>query len=178
MPNTKKKDTVTSLVKDVTSSEVIVITNYSGLTHKDLETVRGKVKDAKGDYKIVKNSLLKIALKEAGKPQDTNENLIGPTAVLLTSESDLSALKIIYDTTKDHENFKIKGGIWKTDAIDEAKVVRLATLPSREQLIAQLLGQLKTPSTKLVLTLKNPLTKLAIVLQAVKDKQLQAETKS
>ena len=69
MPNTKKKDTVSKLTSDVSASDVIVITDYSGLTHQQLESVRGKIKDADGDYQIVKNSLLKIALKSAGKAQ-------------------------------------------------------------------------------------------------------------
>src|SRR3989344_5653612 len=152
MPNTKKKDTVSKLTSIVASSDIIVITDYSGLTHQQLESVRGKVKDAHSDYQIVKNSLLKIALKEAGKSQDDNKDLVGPTAVLLTNEANLGSIKVIYDTAKEHENFKIRSGIWKTEVMDHAKVVRLAMLPSKEQLLAQLLGQLMTPSIKLVRT--------------------------
>lgn len=171
MPNTKKKESVASLTNEVKQYDVIVLTDYSGLTHKQLEEVRSKVKDLQGDYQIVKNSLLKIALKEAGRDQDANPNLTGQTAALFASEANLTPIKVIYDTAKEQENFKIKGGIWKTEMIDEAKVAKLATLPSKEQLIAQLLGQLATPSTKLVRTLKNPLQKLAIVLSAINNKQ-------
>lgn len=171
MPNTKKKDTVSSLLTEVKQYDVIVLTDYSGLTHKQLEEIRSKVKDLRGDYQIVKNSLLKIALKEIGRDQDTNPNLNGPTAALFATEANLTPIRVIYDAAKEQENFKIKGGIWKNELMDTAKVAKLATLPSREQLIAQLLGQLATPATKLVLTLKNPLQKLAIALAAIQDKQ-------
>ena len=171
MPNQKKKDSVSSLSTEVKQYDVIVLTDYSGLTHKQLEDVRSKVKDLHGDYQIVKNSLLKIALKEAGRDQDTNPNLTGPTAALFATEANLTPIKVIYDTAKEQENFKIKGGIWKSEMIDVAKVNKLATLPSREQLIAQLLGQLATPTTKLVRTLKNPLQKLAIVLNEIKNRK-------
>jgi len=171
MPNTKKKESVTSLSAEVKQYDVIVLTDYTGLTHKQLEEVRSKVKDLQGDYQIVKNSLLKIALKEAGRDQDANPSLIGPTAALFASEANLTPIKVIYDTAKEQENFKIKGGIWKAEMMDVAKINKLATLPSREQLIAQLLGQLANPTTKLVRTLKNPLQKLAIVLAGIRDKQ-------
>jgi large subunit ribosomal protein L10 len=171
MPNTKKKEIVKTLLDEVQQYDVIVLTDYSGLTHKQLEDVRSKVKNSEGDYQIVKTSLLKIALKEAGREQKDNPNLDGPTAALFANEANLTSIKVIYDTSREQESFKIKGGIWKTDIIDEAKIVRLATLPSRDQLIAMLLGQMKTPGTKLVLTLKNPLQKLAVVMAGIRDKR-------
>lgn len=171
MPNTKKQASLKTLSASIKDFDVVVFTDYSGLTHKELESIRSKVKEAHGDYQIVKNSLLKLALAEGGRSQNDNTDLTGPTAVILATEHNLAPLRILYDAAKENDKLKIRGGVWKTDAIDVQKVKRLATLPSREQLIAQLLGQLKTPTTKLVLTLKNPLTKLAIALSQIKEQK-------
>ncbi|MBI4130844.1 50S ribosomal protein L10 [Candidatus Roizmanbacteria bacterium] len=170
MPNKKKLDAVSKLTAELSSYDTIVLSDYTGLTHQQLEEIRKEIKRTEALFRIVKNKLLKIALSEAQLP-GTDRELLGPTGVLLAKATNLSSLALLYNKGKELDTFKLKWGLWNKNLITQNDIIRLATLPSREMLIAQLLGQLKSPQTRLVLTLKGNLQKLVIALDEIRKQQ-------
>ena len=170
MPNKQKQDVVSNLVTALQERGSVVLVDYKGLTHHQLEELRIKVTEAGGLLRIVKNNLFLIALKHAQFPTP-DEALTGPTAVLFVPTTDPSPIKIIYDQGKALENLEIKWGIWENQLIDKSKVEQLATLPSREELLAKVVGSLKSPQTRLVLSLKSNLQKLVMALEEIRKQK-------
>ena len=177
MPNQLKKDTVTALTNELKTRGSIVLFDYTGLTHHQLAEIRSKVIEAGGSLKVVKNNLLQIALKDAHIPSK-DEKLVGPTAVLFAGSEDPSPIKVIYDAGKEHESLSIKWGVWDNGLVDISKIEQLATLPSRDQLYAKLVGSLKSPQTRLVFSLKGNLQKLVIALEEIRRKKESTTTSS
>ena len=170
MPNKQKQDVVSNLVSALKERQSVVLVDYKGLTHRQLEDLRTKVTDAGGMLRIVKNKLFLIALKDLQLPLP-QEALTCPTAVLFVPSTDPSPIKIIYDQGKALESLEIKWGIWEKELIDKSKVEQLATLPSRVELLAKVVGSLKSPQTRLVLSLKSNLQKLLIALDQIKQQK-------
>ena len=170
MTNKQKQDVVANLVSALKERESVVLVDYKGLTHRQLEDLRAKVTEAGGLLRIVKNNLFLIALKNVHLPTP-EETLTGPTAVLFVPSTDPSPIKIIYDEGKILESLEIKWGIWEKGLIDKSKVIQLATLPSREELLAKVVGNLKSPQTRLVLSLKSNLQKLVIALEEIRKQK-------
>ncbi|MCR4263416.1 MAG: 50S ribosomal protein L10 [Candidatus Roizmanbacteria bacterium] len=170
MPNKQKQDVVSNLVTALQERASVVLVDYKGLTHHQLEELRIKVTEAGGLLRIVKNNLFLIALKHAQFPTP-DEALTGPTAVLFVPTTDPSPIKIIYDQGKALESLEIKWGIWENQLIDKSKVEQLATLPSREELLAKVVGSLKSPQTRLVLSLKSNLQKLVMALEEIRKQK-------
>lgn len=170
MANKRNTDIVSSLTDEIKQHDAAVLMDYVGVTHKQLEEIRNLIRDQHGAVRIVKNALLKIALKNNGI--DTNsETLEGPTLVVFADANNLSPIKIMHDKGAEIENFGIKWGVWEKAVVTKEYALRLATLPGREQLIAQLIGQLKSPQTRLVFSLKGNLQKLVLALNAIREKK-------
>lgn len=170
MPNKHKQDIIATLVDALNERESVVLVDYKGLTHLQLEELRRKVTEAGGLLRIVKNNLFLIALKNAHLPAPA-EDLTGPTAVLFVPSTDPSPIKIVYDQGKAMDSLEIKWGIWEKELVDKSTVEQLATLPSREELLAKIVGSLKSPQTRLVLSLKSNLQKLVIALGEIKKQK-------
>lgn len=137
----KNIETVSLLKDKLAKVKSLILTDYRGLTHKQLEQLHKAVKKLGGQYLVVKNSLLKIASK-------TN-NLSGPTAVLLAYEDDLAPLRELFKFIKANSLPKIKKGLIWGKEYDGAETSRIASLPSKNDLIAQLLFSLNANMQKL-----------------------------
>jgi large subunit ribosomal protein L10 len=170
MPNLKKQEAVTSLLKLLTDRDSVVLVDYSGLTHQQLSDIRVKVFEAGGMFQVVKNNLLLIALKDKKLPLPESQ-LTGPTAVLFVPQDNPSSIKVLYEQGKQLENLAIKWGIWEQKLVSMETIKQLALLPGREQLLAMLVGSLKSPQTRLVLTLKGNLQKLVIALDQIRKQK-------
>ena len=132
------------------NSSLVLLTDYRGINVADDTTLRKSIREANGEYCIIKNNITRRALKECGIEEIELE---GPTAVVLASEEYLPVLKAIYKYAKSTDFYKIKAGVLegKVTSVDELNV--LATLPSREELIAKLAGCLLANVSKLAATL-------------------------
>ena len=170
MPNAKKQSIVASFVAQLKDHPTVVLTEYKGSTHQQLEALRAEIKNKGGAFHVVKNSLIAIALKEA-KLISGEFDVTGPSAAVLTGSDNFAPLKALYEKGKEFANLKIKLGLWNGRLITGAEVINLATLPSKEELIAKLVGQLKTPETKLVMVLKGNLQKLIVALNQIREKK-------
>jgi len=167
MPNTKKIFTVQNLAEKFKQAKGLVLTNYSGLNVSQINDLRKEIKKAGGEFEVVKNNLIRLATQDSQLPT-TDWQLTGPTAALWIYNQDLSPLKILNNFIKQTELPKIKFGFWEGEKISEEKISQLANLPGIDQLRAQLLASLQSPTFRLANALSWNLKKLILVLKAIK----------
>ncbi len=166
----EKKAIVEEIKEKINESEAVVLVDYRGLNVDDLTKLRQECRDAGVDYKVYKNTLMRFAFKDSGY-EDFNKYLIGPNAVAFGYDDPVEAAKITYNFSKDHEELEIKAGIVDGRIIDVEEVKSLASLPSKEVLIAQALSGLNAPITGFVNVLQGNIRNLVYALNAIKEKQ-------
>ena len=146
----QKQKEVSELAAKVKDASLVLLVNYRGINVADDTALRKSVRAIGAEYSVIKNNIIRRALKECG--QDF-ESLEGPTAVIIAKEEYLPALKAIYNFSKENEFYTIKGGVLEGKATDVNELMTLAQLPSREELIAKLAGCLLANVSKLAATL-------------------------
>lgn len=149
--NQKIKE-VEELAEKINQAKVVLLTDYRGINVEDVTGIRAKLRGANTEYRVIKNNITRRALEKCGF-EGLDELLAGPTAVVLGYEDYLEPSKVIYEYSKDNENYKIKGGIIEGKVVSAEEIITLAKLPSRETLIAQLAGALLGNVTKLAVAL-------------------------
>lgn len=165
----QKKKVVEELKDRFDKSKTVILTDYRGLDVAEMTELRRQLREAGVDYKVVKNTLARIAARDLGM-EFLNEYLVGPTAIAF-SEDPVAPAKVLCKFADDHQDLELKAGIMDGKLIDMETIKQLADLPSREVLLAQVLAGMKAPITGLVNVLNGPLRSLVYVLQAVKDKR-------
>jgi large subunit ribosomal protein L10 len=154
------------LLKD---SHAIFVMSYSKMSMANVNAVRSAAREFGGEIHVVKNTLMKIALKNAGY---VDSDLFNESSVVGFALGDVPGLaKVLNKTIKEESFFALKGGYLEKELMEPKQIVMLAELPSREQVRAQLLALINTPATKLVRTIKEPARGLAAVLKAYSEKQ-------
>lgn len=177
MPSQKileqKQAQVAALTETLKGSVAGVIVSYKGINVEDDTKLRKSLREAGCKYQVVKNSLLSRALKEAGI--DGLDNVLEGTTAVAINESDYTAgAKILTEYAKKSESFKVKAGYIDGAAVDAASVTALAELPSKEVLIATVLGTLNAPIQGLANVLQGTIRGLAIALNAVCEQKAAA----
>ena len=152
MPNAKvleeKKAVVASLVEKIKNSPAGVLVDYKGINVEDDTKLRKQLREAGVEYAVIKNTLIRFAAKELG----LDENLHGTTALAISTTDDVVApAKILADFAKTHENFNLKAGYLEGKVIGEDEVKKLAAMPSKEVLIAQVLYSFNFPIMQLAI---------------------------
>ncbi len=163
----QKEEIVAKLSAELKNSPACVLTDFKGLNANDMVALKRQLRESGSTFQIIKKKLLAIALKNNNIEIDP-KSLDGQIAVSVSSDEVTSA-KIIFDTAKKNENVKIVGGVLgeKLMSIDEVNV--LAKLPSRDELRAQLLGQLQAPISGFVNVLAGVPRTFVQALSAIKD---------
>ena len=181
MPSEKileqKKEIVANLTEKVSNAKIGVIVDYKGITVEDDTKLRKSLREAGCKYQVVKNTLLSRALKDAGI-EGLDSVLEGTTAIAM-SESDYAAgAKILSEyaeaAAKANNKFKVKAGFIDGEAVDAAGVDALAKLPSKEVLIAQVLGGFNAPIQGFANVLSGTIRGLAIALDAIREQKAAA----
>ena len=151
--NLLQKQQVVAEIKDKFSrAKSLVFVEYSGTTVSQVTELRSNIRKANAEYKVYKNKLMLRALNELGiTGVDTLE---GTTAVAISYDDEVAPANIVVNAGKDNKNLKVKLGIINGTVVDANYVNILANIPSREVLIAQLLGMLQAPIRNLACTLK------------------------
>lgn len=163
--NPDKKIILDELLERVNSSPFVLVVEYTGMTVPEFSELRTRLADNGAECHVAKNTYMKKAFAEAGLP-DTGDQLIGQTA-FVTGESDVAAAaKVLKSFEKEFKKPAIKLGILDGDLLDEAQVKAIAELPSREVMLATLLGTINAPASQLVRTINEPASSLARVIQA------------
>jgi len=152
----QKEEIVNKLAEELKDAKLILLADYRGITVEDVTKLRKEVRETNAEYKVIKNNIVKRALDANGE-SGLDDLLEGPTAVITSKEDYLAPAKAIYNFTKDHDFYKIKGGIIEGKVMTAEEIITLAKLPSRQELLAKLAG-----------SLLGNITKLAVALDAVK----------
>ena len=166
----QKEVIVKDLVEKLKSSKAVVFSDYKGLNVKDMTTLRRDLRAEGVDLQVLKKTLMQIALKDAGIEMDVKK-LEGQIAIAVSSRDEVAAAKIIAKLAKVNENLKIAGGILGTKELSAEEVNALAKLPSKEELLAKLVGTLNAPVSGFVNVLAGNMRGLVTVLKAVADKK-------
>ena len=148
----QKKNEVSELAEKIKTAKLVLLADYRGVNVEDITSIRANLRKTNSEYKVIKNNITRRALKECGY-EGLDELLEGPTAVLLGYEDYLEPSKVIYEYTKDHDFYKIKGGIIDGKIVSAEESITLAKLPSREVLIGKLAGALLGTISKLAVAL-------------------------
>ena len=158
----KKQEAVNSLAQEIKEAKVVLLTDYRGITVTDVTKLRADLRNVNAEYRVIKNNIIKRALDANGESA-LDEALEGPVALVMSTEDYLEPSKVIYNFTKDHDLYKIKGGIVEGKVMTAEEIITLAKLPSRKELLAKLAG-----------ALLGNITKLAVALDQVKDQKANA----
>ena len=147
-----KKEAVEKLAEEFKNANLVLLTDYKGISVADVTELRNELRNTKSDYRVIKNNIIRRALELNGE-SELNDVLEGPTAVILNNEDYLEPAKAIYNFTKTHDFYKIKGGIVEGKVMTAEEIITLAKLPSRQELLAKLAGALLGNITKLAVGL-------------------------
>ncbi len=167
----KKEGIVGEVTEKVNKAKTMVFTDYTGLTHKQLEEFKKELKKADAEYVVAKNTLLKIALGDKAAGQD--DKFIKPTGTMFMYGDVVAPLKALSKMVKDTEKPQIKFGWMEGQVLSEKDVLKIATLPSREVLIAQMLGMMKAPIQGFHRALSWNLQKFVMTLAAIEKQKAQ-----
>ena len=151
--------TKSELWQELKEAKLVLLTDYRGINVTDVTKLRKDLREADAEYKVIKNNIVRRAL-EANGESALDEVLEGPVALVIGKEDYLAPSKVIYNFTKDHDFYKIKGGIVEGKVMTAEEIITLAKLPSRQELLAKLAG-----------ALLGNITKLAVALDQVKSQK-------
>ncbi len=170
MPTEAKRATVTELRDDLAGSTVLITTEYRGLKVREIGEIRRALRKKNVTYRVVKNRLMRIAAEQQGNT-GVAPLLRGPSAVAFGSGDEASVARTVIDTVRPYKLVKVTGAVVGGRALDAEGVQKLATLPSREVLLAQLAGALNAPATQLAGLLAANLRNLGSVLAQVQEQK-------
>lgn len=168
MPTAEKEEKVRETVDDLKSSNAVWVVDYRGLSVQQTETLRRSIRESGASMKVLKNTLTKRALDEAGMPT-LDDILNGPSAFIFAEGDASASAKVLRDFAKENDQLEIKGGIMEGREVSSDDVMAIADLPTRDELLSMLLRTLQGPATGLVRVLNGPAESLARVLQAIAD---------
>jgi large subunit ribosomal protein L10 len=164
----RKEELVAQYIDWVNRSRACILTEYVGLSVKDIEGLRTKTRDAGGEFHIVKNTLGKVAFEKAGFPMP-EDHFVGSTAIAFAFEDAPAMVEVITEFAKESDFVKIKGGYLDGNPISLDEIKALAELPPLPVMRAHLLGTIAAPATKLARTLAEPARQVAAVLKAYSE---------
>ncbi|HTR20841.1 MAG TPA: 50S ribosomal protein L10 [Gemmatimonadales bacterium] len=166
----QKQETVTALTEKLRRSSTVYLTDFTGLNVARATELRRKLRAAGVEYVVVKNTLARRALV-AAQVQGLNDHLDGPTALVLGGVDPVTAAKVLTDFAKEHEKPAIKVGLVEGKALGTEQVKRLAALPSKKELLAQLGGALQAPMATFAGALNGLLMNMVGALEALRTKR-------
>ena len=161
MNKEQKQNYIKDLTAQFENSEAVLVTHYQGLNMKQLDELRKQMRDHGIKFKITKNRITKLALKNT-KCKELTDLFKGPTAIAL-SEDAITSAKILTNFSKENKSLKILGGIMGNDILDVAGVQNVATLPTLDEARAKIVGILRSPAQKIASILLAPASKIAIL---------------
>ena len=145
-------------------ADIVIVTHYKGLSVKEMSDLRSKVRAAGAGFKVTKNRLAKLALKDT-QYEGLSDMFTGPTAVAFSSDP-VTAAKVIAEFAKGNEKLVMLGGAFGEHTLDEAGIKQLATLPSLDELRGKIVALLNTPATRIAGVRQAPAGQLARVFGA------------
>ena len=168
MDRAQKEKVVEELGQIFESSGVVVVAHYTGLTVAEMQDLRARARGADASVRVAKNRLAKIALE--GKPCESMADLLSGMTVLTYSEDPVAAAKVAEDFAKENSKFEILGGAMGENPLDRAGVEAVSKMPSREELIASIVGCIGAPASNIAGAIGAPASNIASILSTIEDK--------
>lgn len=172
MKSLREKETaiINDLKNKLGSASLSILTDFRGLSVKEISELRNRLRSEGIEYKVVKNTLIKLAIKDINL-SSLNEHLNGPTAIAIDLNNTVSLAKTLIEFDKEYKKLGIKVGVLQGRVIGASKIKELANLPSKEILLAKLVRVLNSPITNLVNILSSPIRNLVMCLRAIKEQK-------
>jgi large subunit ribosomal protein L10 len=164
----QKEKVVEELGQIFESSGVVVVAHYAGLTVAEMQDLRARMRAVGGSVRVAKNKLAKIALE--GKPCASMGDLLTGMTVLSYSEDPVAAAKVADAFAKGNDKFIILGGAMGDTALDPAGVKTVAQMPSREELIAQIVSCIGAPAANIAGAIGAPASNIASILSTIEER--------
>jgi large subunit ribosomal protein L10 len=171
MNRQEKEHVIESLVSNLAKGGASFLVNYRGLTVSEMSDLRKKLRKDGGKLQVAKVTLIRQAVKGVSVVEGLNSLLGDQVALVFAHDAPPAVAKTLYNFSKEHEKLKIIGGCFESSVLTEDLVKEIATLPSREVLLAQLIGTLNAPITRLVQVLNAVITQPLIVLKEIEKQK-------
>lgn len=168
----QKKGRVVSLKDQMAKSKLAVVSDYRGLTVKEMTELRRRIQAAGGDYTVAKNTLIRRAMSETEGSANIDHMLKGPTALIVGYEDPVGPVKALMDYLKEtKKELDIRGGVVEGRPVTAKDLQQIATLPSREEMVAKLMGSMQSPAQGVVVTLSGVARNLVYALEAIRKQK-------
>ncbi len=175
MNRNEKRQVVTDFSKKTEGVQAAVLTHYRGLNVEQINTLRRRFREEKISYHVVKNTMMKLAAKGTDL-EKLNDYFKGPTAIAISHGDPVSLAKILSEFVKTQPKLEIKAGLIQGKVISPDEIKALATMPSREVLLAQILGGIQVPAQELAGVISSGLQQVVGVIQARADQLAESES--
>jgi len=164
----QKKQLAKDFIENLVESKATVVIDYKGMTVGEISELRGKLREQNIKMKVLKKSVAQVAFNDQKIELDVR-SMEGQLAFVYGGDDEVSAAKIISKFSKDNESLKMLAGVLENKAMDQAEMTALSKLPSKDELLAKVVGSLKAPISGFVNVLGGNLRGLVSVLSAIKD---------
>ncbi len=166
-----KKEILQDLIEKLKESKGVVLTDYQGMNVSQISSLRNELREKKVEFKIVKNTLMEKASEELNV-EDLTKDLIGCTAIAFSGEDGVAPARLLKEYFKKNKiDLKVKSGLIDGRVFSSEKIMEIASLPSKDVLIAQMINGVKSPLYSLVFVLQGPLKGLIYTLEAVRKQK-------
>lgn len=170
MDKKEKKEAVEQLRSDLEADGHLILAEYRGLTVEELSQFRKKVRAVSGTVRVMKNTLVRRAVEGTNKDGLT-DLLVGPNALVYTTEDPVPLVKVVADTSKDFKAIKVKGGVVEGRPVTPDEIFRIAALPSRDQLLGKMLGSMSAPLQGFMNVCQGVTRNLVYALEAIRQQK-------
>ena len=168
MKKSDKELFVTDMNGRLTKAQATFLVDYQGINVESINKIRTELRKIGAEFRVIKNRLLKLACRDT-ETESLHEYLVGPCAIVITYDDIIAPAKALVDLSKEITNLKLKAGQISGKAMDAEALKRLAQLPGRDQLLAQVLSAMQAVPTSLVRALNGVILNLLYVLKAVES---------
>ncbi|MCK5607784.1 50S ribosomal protein L10, partial [Candidatus Pacearchaeota archaeon] len=165
----QKDDILQGLVDKFAKSKSVIFTDYRGLDVASVSDLRTKLREGGAEAKVAKKTLMRLAAKDQKIDEIPDEILDGPVAATFSYEDELGGLKILFNFSKENEKLKLLGGIIDGKIVGKDEIIQLAKLPSRDELLAKLIGSMNAPVSGFVGIMSNLMSGFVRVVSAYKE---------
>jgi large subunit ribosomal protein L10 len=166
----KKQEIVKQLAQLFENAKSVVFSDYRGLSVKDFNDLRSKLRNEDVDYKVAKKTLIKIAADKAGFKDIPEDVLSGQIGLAFSKDDEIIAAKTLYEFSKDNDSLQLLGALMEGDIIEQEKTLELAKIPSKDELLAKLVGSIQAPVSGFHSSLHSLLRNFVGVMASYKDK--------
>lgn len=161
----QKKQIIKDLVDKLSQQKAVVFFDYSGLKVNQFQELRSQLKEQNIDCQVIKKTLIDLALKKAGLDKIEAKRLPGQLALVFGYEDEVLPAKFLYNFSKENQDLKILAGLVGGEYLADEAVIELAKLPSKQELLARLIGNLAAPVSGFVNVLQGNLRRLIFILK-------------